>query len=146
MSEAANIELSISAATAVRSVLVQLQNASGTSFNVNSFALSAGVWDPAMQPTLGQAFDPGAVLTYRNFTDQPFSDVGGQVELAPVTGGTVTIGWLWTYGSPLKSGIDIQLTGLYYRLVVGNQTTTEPMMQVMVSSFATFRAEESPDG
>jgi hypothetical protein len=131
-----NIELLVSAAGALRTVTLLIVDASDTSFNVNTFAVSSGKWDPDYQPQPAQALGPGQTLTYKNFTDAPYTGVGGQVSLAALSGGLLDISWLWNYGAPLQSGFVVQGTSLHYVLVVGGQNTTNPTVQVTISSLA----------
>jgi hypothetical protein len=137
-----NIELLASSAGALRTVTLLIMDASDTSFTVNTFGLSNGKWDPDYQPQLAQALDPGKTLTYKNFTDVPYSGVGGAVSLAALSGGLLNITWTWNYGSPLQSGFVVQATSLHYVLVVGGQNTPNPTVQVSISSYGLAKAEE----
>lgn len=130
-----NIELLASAAGALRTVTLLITDASDTSFNVNTFAVSSGKWDPDYQPQPAQAIGPGQTLTYKNFTDAPYTGVGGAVSLAALSGGLLSITWTWNYGSPLQSGFIVQGTSLHYVLVVGGQNTPDPTVQVTISSY-----------
>ncbi len=131
-----NPELTVSAAGAVRSVTLQIMDSSDTTFNINTFSLTGGKWDPTQQPQLGQSLGPGQTLTYINFTDAPFTGVGGTISLAPVSGGLINITWAWNYGSPLQSGFVIQGTTLNYILSVGGQNTPSPTVQISIAGLA----------
>jgi len=135
-----NIELLTTSAGALRTVTLLIMDASDTSFNVNTFSLSSGKWDPDYQPQLAQSLDPGQTLTYKNFTDAPYTGVGGAVSLAALSGGLLNITWTWNYGAPLQSGFVVQGTSLHYVLVVGGQNTPNPTVQVTISSYG--RANE----
>ncbi len=140
-----NVELTASSADAVRTVTLQIMDTSDTTFNVNTFALSGGKWDPDHQPQLGQSLAPGQTLMYVNFTDAPYTGVGGTLTLAPVSGGLVSITWNWNYGAPLKSGFVVQGTSLYYVLTVAGQTTASPTVQISISSLAFAKATEAAE-
>lgn len=138
MSESAAIsgETLTAASSAVRSVTLQIMDSSDTTFNVNTFSLSNGKWDPTQQPQLGQSLSPGQTLIYVNFTDTPYTGVGGTISFAPVSGGLVNITWAWNYGAPLQSGFVVQGTSLNYILSVAGQNTPFPTVQISIASIA----------
>lgn len=135
--EAAPRALSASARTAGAlgsSVMtVTITNGSGTGMSLQAASLSAGSWVPPA-PVIGSPLGAGATVSYRNSSDI-FSGLGGYVQLVPLTGGIVTIGWSWPSGQGATGYAYAQQTsGIAVSYDVINPNTSQPTLQVQFSN------------
>jgi hypothetical protein len=116
---------------AQREVTVALNNSSGTMLTISDFGLDAGSWE--QKPDLGHTINPGDSPSYVNFTDQPFTNLGGYTKLVPTSGGEIDINWTWKWGSALSGSATIQnAAGLSVESQIKNPNTNTPTLQVRV--------------
>ncbi len=112
---------------------VTITNGSGTGMSLQAAQLSAGSWLPPA-PVIGSPLDAGATVAYRNGSDI-FSGLGGYVQLVPLTGGIVTIGWSWPSGQAASGYAYAQQTsGIAVSYDVINPNTSQPTLQVRFSN------------
>jgi hypothetical protein len=112
---------------------VSITNGSGTTMSLQAASLSAGSWLPPA-PAIGTPLQAGAFLSYRNGSDI-FSGLGGYLQLVPMTGGTITIGWSWPSGQGASGYAFAQQTsgiGVTYDVI--NPNTSQPTLQVQLSN------------
>ncbi len=128
-----NLELEGPQETVYRQVTVIVTDSSATTLNLSTFGLTDGKWDPAFQPQPGVQIGPGASPAYVNFTDQPFTGVGGFLTLTPMTGGQITITWSWEYGSTFAAYSSTRSTRLQVSTQAINQQTSSVTLQVTIS-------------
>jgi hypothetical protein len=116
-----------------RSAQILIMDQSGTVLNVNTYAITGGVWDPANQPVSGQQITPGENTKFVNYTDQPYTSIGGVITLVPQTGGTISVTWSWPYGSPFTQSVSTQSTTLTANGTIVGQTGTQATVQVQIT-------------
>lgn len=118
---------------AQREVTIAIKNASGVTLNINNFSLDAGSWDNP--PDLGHAITPGDTPSYVNFTDQPFTDLGGSINLIPTIGGKVDIKWIWKWGSAASNNVSCSnIPDLSINGYMTNQNTNSPTLHVHITN------------
>lgn len=114
-----------------REVTIALNNSSGTMLTISDFGLDAGSWE--QNPNLGHTVNPGDTPNYVNFTDQPFTNLGGYMKLVPASGGEIDIKWTWTWGSAVSGSAKIQNgDGISIESQIKNPNTTTPTLQVRI--------------
>lgn len=114
-----------------RSVSISILNSSGTELILANFQLTGGSWDA--EPLSGTKIGPGDSKQYVNFTDRPFTNLGGTINLSPVSGGTVAITWNWAWGSSITgSGTGSTLNGIAVSSSIRNPNTSSPTLQTTV--------------
>jgi len=118
--------------TIYRQVTVLVTDSSATTLNLSTFGLYEGKWDPAFQPQPGVQISPGASPSYVNYTDQPFTGVGGFLTLTPMTGGQITISWSWEYGGTFWGTSSTKSTTLQVSTQPINQQTNSVTLQVTI--------------
>jgi len=130
-----NLELIGPGETIYRQVTLTVSDSSDTTMFVNSFNLTGGKWDPKNQPAPGDVISPGNLPNYINYTDQPFTSVGGTINLGPASGGTISINWSWPYGGSFQTSTSSTGTSnLKVTYQVSGQTSTTVNLQYIVSN------------
>ncbi|MBV8751074.1 MAG: hypothetical protein JO103_15310 [Candidatus Eremiobacteraeota bacterium] len=121
------------AAQAFRTFSVQIANLSGTLLTINTFLLTGGSW--VTPPQGGGPINPGQTQNYDNYTDQPYTGLGGTISLSPTTGGTITVTWSWPWGSLATGSTTVSnVTGISVASNVINQNTNNPILQVTITN------------
>ncbi|MEM7498717.1 MAG: hypothetical protein AAF371_12080 [Pseudomonadota bacterium] len=124
---------SIIEASANRQITVAITNSSAESLTIANFQLAAGAWETA--PELGGTVAPGNTPSYVNFTDQPFTNLGGSIALVPAQGGTLDITWKWDYGSAVSGKATVSnAPAISVSSNVINANTLSPTLQVRVTN------------
>ena len=121
-----------SAAIPAIAFLIDVQNGSGTTLALAFFALTGGVWVPA-PPNPSSPINPGDAPRYVNAPAQSFSGLGGKLQFAPTTGGTITVAWDWPSGSAPTAAVYTERTSLVARGVLINAGSGQPDFQVSVT-------------
>ncbi len=130
-----NLELAGPGETIYRQVNLTVSDSSDTTLFVNSFNLSGGKWDPNNQPSPGEIISPGNLPNFINFTDAPFTAVGGMINLGPASGGSITINWSWPYGGSFQTSSSSSGTSnLKVTYQVSGQTGTSVNLQYIISN------------
>lgn len=121
----------------VRTLTVQVNNVSEGDLGIGSAALTGGSW-------IGQAPVPGNVISppgtsFVNGASNIFTALGGTLQLAPASGGSITITWTWPHGMGVTtSATGNALVGLAVTSTVINTQTNNPTLQVYVNNSASF--------
>ena len=116
----------------VRQINIQINNGSDGDVGVGSSQLTGGNW-------VGPGPIPGNVISagQDSFADgatNSFTALGGSIQLAPASGGTITISWSWPHGLGVTgSTSSSSLSGLSVTSAVINQQTNSPTLQVYIS-------------
>lgn len=129
-----NIEFEALSGTIYRQVSIMINDASDTTLQVNTYALTSGVWDPNNMPKLGQGIDPGDNPTFVNYTDKPYTAVSGFITLVPLSGGQIKLNWEWKYGSPFSNSSSTQGTTLGVASQIVGQTSTTVTVQYQITA------------
>lgn len=129
-----NVEMQAPQGTIYRQVTVLVNDVSDTTLNINTFGVTFGLWDPAHMPTNGQQIGPGDNPSFVNYTDKPYTAVSGYITLSPTSGGLITLGWDWKYGSPFQNTSSTQNTTLGVKSTVVGQTGTTVTVQYQISN------------
>ncbi|MEP9358779.1 hypothetical protein [Sphingomonas sp. KR3-1] len=116
----------------VRQITIQINNGSDSDVGIGSSQLTGGNW-------VGPGPVPGNVISagQDSFADGAtniFTALGGQIQLAPASGGTITITWSWPHGLGVTgSTSSTSLVGLSVTSQVINTQTNNPTLQVYIS-------------
>ncbi len=122
----------------VRAINITVVNSSSTLHTLVYATLTGGEW--ATYPAPGTSLGAGQMLGLNNGADRPFESLGGSISLSPASGGQIVINWSWPYGSAVSAGVNtMSLTGLAVSYQMINQQTTNPTLQVMITTSSPFR-------
>lgn len=113
--------------------VITVQNASGTTLALQVATLSAGVWVPP-PPVVGSAVFPGDTPRYANAQAGAFSGLGGSLMFVPMTGGSITIGWIWPSGGLPEAAAYGQNTSIVVSGSLINVGTAQPTFQVIIGT------------
>lgn len=114
-----------------RSVTIYILNSSGTDLILANYQLTGGSWEAP--PISGTNIRPGDSKNYLNYTDRPFTNLGGTINLSPVTGGTITATWNWAWGSSITgSATGSNLNGIAVSSQILNPNTSTPTLQITI--------------
>ena len=118
---------------ASRDVGVRISNTSGTVCYINDFSLTGGSWKSI--PPAGQAINPGDDVEYHNFTDTPYTNLGGTMNLTTATGGKITIQWNWAWGSLITgSATGTSLQGMAVSSYFVNRNLSTPELVTVLTN------------
>ena len=127
---------------APRSVTVQLQDSSQAQIFVQSFSLSGGSWGtPPGSPVPGTVISPTSTPSYVNDAGTVYDTIGGTINLAPASGGQITITWSWAFGSSATASVTSQsLTGIAVSYSLAGTQTANPILSVITQNAASLEA------
>ncbi len=117
--------------TASLAFVIAVQNASGTTLALQTATLSAGTWVPPA-PVAGSGVFPGEAPRYVNVPVGPFSGLGGSLVFVPMTGGSITVGWVWPAGGMPEAAAYAQNTAIAVNGVLINLGSAQPTYQVTI--------------
>jgi hypothetical protein len=128
--------------TAPRSVTIQLQDASQAQIFLQSYSLSGGSWaNPPGTPVPGTVISPTSTPSYVNAAGTVYDTIGGTINLAPASGGQITITWSWTFGSLVTaSATSSSLSGIAVTYLLSGTQGTNPTLQVTTQNAASAEA------
>ena len=128
--------------TAPRSVTVQLQDSSQAQIFVQSFSLSGGSWNtPPGSPVPGTVISPTSTPRYVNAAGTVYDTIGGTINLAPASGGQITITWTWAFGSSATATVTSQsLSGIAVSYSLAGTQTANPILTVITQNAASLEA------
>ncbi len=128
--------------TAPRSVTIQLQDASQAQIFLQSYSLSGGSWaTPPGTPVPGTVISPTSTPSYVNAAGTVYDTIGGTINLAPASGGQITITWSWTFGSLVTaSATSSSLSGIAVTYLLSGTQGTNPTLQVTTQNAASLEA------
>lgn len=129
-----NVELNAPQGTIYRQATITIYDASDTVLNLNTFSISSGAWNPSQMPTSGQQITSGQQPNFNNYTDQPFTGIGGLMSLSPMSGGIITLSWNWKYGSPFEFSASTSNTPLAVKGQIVGQSGTAVTVQFQVTN------------
>ncbi|PTR14390.1 hypothetical protein C8R31_10662 [Nitrosospira sp. Nsp2] len=125
----------------VRSITIQINNSSDGDLGIASGQLTGGNWEGSGSepgPVPGNVISAGNV-SFVNGASNVFSVLGGDIQLAPASGGSITITWSWPHGLGVTGSTSTStLTGLSVTSSVINPQTNNPTLQVYVVDTATL--------
>lgn len=129
-----NVELEGLSGTIYRQVSIMINDASDTTLQINTYAVTSGQWDPEHTPKLGQGINPGDNPTFINYTNAPYTAVSGFITLVPLSGGQIKLNWEWKYGSPFSNTSSTQGTTLGVSSQIVGQTSTTVTVQYQITA------------
>ncbi|RON57752.1 hypothetical protein [Pseudomonas frederiksbergensis] len=115
--------------TLVRSLTVEIFNASGADITVNYG------WEIA--PTPGTTICATQQQSYINGVTDAFTLLGGQILLTPAAGGSINPVWTWPSGAPVSGSVNNTATNLAVTNQFINTQTNNPTMQVTITNAST---------
>jgi len=118
--------------TFVRSVTIELFNASGMDMIVNYGLLTGGEW--ATPPAPGTIISATQQQSYVNGASNTLTALGGQILLTPASGGTITPTWSWLPGSPVSDSVSNTASTLTVTSQIVNAQTNNPTLQVIIAN------------
>lgn len=119
----------------VRSVTVELFNASTAEIILNHGSLAGGVWDDNNQPQPGSTISRDSASSYVNGADDMSQALGGTILLTPASGGSITVTWAWPFGSGVSCTVaPNSLSGLAVTSAVFDQDSNTPILRVIVTT------------
>ncbi|MGE8148792.1 hypothetical protein ACQKP7_26935 [Pseudomonas frederiksbergensis] len=121
--------------TFVRSLTVEIFNASGADITVNYGLLTGGMWEIA--PTPGTTICETQQQSYINGVTDAFTLLGGQILLTPAAGGSINPVWTWPSGAPVSGSVNNTATNLAVTNQFINTQTNNPTMQVTITNAST---------
>lgn len=119
----------------VRSLTIEIFNASGADITVNYGLLTGGTWETPPAP--GTIIPATQQQSYINGVENTFTSLGGQLLLTPAAGGTINPVWSWSSGSPVSGSVNNTATELAVTSQIVNGQTNFPKMQVIITNAAT---------
>ena len=119
----------------VRSLTIEIFNASGADITVNYGLLTGGAW--GTPPVPGTIIPATQQQSYINGVENTFTSLGGQLLLTPAGGGTINPTWSWSSGSPVSGSVNNTATELAVTSQIINGQTNFPTMQVIITNAAT---------
>ncbi|WP_260955656.1 hypothetical protein [Pseudomonas citri] len=121
--------------TFVRSLTIEIFNASGADITVNYGLLTGGEW--ASAPVPGTVIEATTQQSYVNGVPNTLTALGGQLLLTPAAGGTINPTWNWPSGSPVSGSVSNTATDLAVSNQIINAQTNNPTLQVIISNAST---------
>lgn len=121
--------------TFVRSLTIEIFNASGADITVNYGLLTGGEW--TTPPAPGTVIPATGQQSYVNGVANTFTSLGGQILLTPAGGGSINPLWSWPSGSPVSGSVNNTATELAVSNQIINPQTNNPTLQVIISNAAT---------
>ncbi|KAF2391735.1 hypothetical protein [Pseudomonas frederiksbergensis] len=116
--------------TFVRSLTVEIHNASDIEIVVSGCLLTGGEW--ATAPIPGAPIF--ATQAYGNGASDAQSLLGGQIALMLASGGSITSAWNWPSGSPVSGSVSTAATNLAVTHQISNTQTNNPTMQIVIAN------------
>jgi hypothetical protein len=128
--------------TAPRSITINLQDSSQAQIFLQSFSLTGGSWaTPPGTPVPGTTISPTSTPTYTNAAGTVYDTIGGTINLAPASGGQITITWSWAFGSGATATVTSQsLTGIAVTYTLQGTQTANPILEVLTQNAASLSA------
>lgn len=128
--------------TAPRSVTITMQDSSQAQVFLQSFSLTGGTWaTPPGNPVPGTEINPTSIVSYTNAAGTVYDTIGGTINLAPASGGQITITWAWAFGSGVTASVTSQsLTGIAVSYALIGTATANPTLQVLTQNSAALTA------
>lgn len=119
----------------VRSLTIQINNSSDGDVGIGSGQLTGGNWD-GPGPIPGNVISAGGA-SFVNGASNIFTALGGTIQLAPASGGTITITWSWPHGLGVTGSTSgNSLVGLSVTSTVINTQSDFPTLQVYITDSA----------
>ncbi|RON47750.1 hypothetical protein [Pseudomonas frederiksbergensis] len=122
--------------TFVRSLTVEIFNASAADITVNYALLTGGEW--TSPPIPGSVICSTQQRSYVNGVTNTLSSLGGQILLMPAAGGSITPIWTWPSDSRVSGSVSNAATDLAVSNQMINTQTNNPTMQIVISNATTF--------
>lgn len=114
-----------------RSLVININNASGSDLTLNWGSLTGGGWQQA--PVPGTPINSGGLVNYENGVPNALTSLGGDILLTPANGGSIDVKWNWPAGSPVSGGVTATgTTGIGTMYQFDNTATNHPSMQVYI--------------
>ncbi|MFT4253012.1 MAG: hypothetical protein QM608_11055 [Caulobacter sp.] len=121
--------------TFVRSLTIEIFNASGADITVNYGLLTGGEWEAA--PIPGSVIASTQQQSYVNGVSNTLTALGGQIILTPASGGAINPSWSWPAGGPVSGSVNNTATVLMVTNQFVNTQTNFPTMQVIIANAVT---------
>ncbi len=121
--------------TFVRSLTIEIFNASGADITVNYGLLTGGEW--ASAPVPGTVIEATTQQSYVNGVSNTLTALGGQILLTPAAGGSITPVWSWPSSSPVSGSVNNTATDLAVTCQIINAQTNNPTQQVIITNAST---------
>ena len=121
--------------TFIRSLTIEIFNASGADIIINYGLLTGGEW--ASAPVPGTVIEATTQQSYVNGVPNTLTALGGQILLTPAAGGSITPFWNWSSGSPVSGSVNNTATDLAVTCQIINVQTNNPSQQVIITNAST---------
>lgn len=118
----------------VRSLTIELFNASGADIAIAYGMLTGGEWEAAPAP--GTIIAATQKQSYVNGAANVFTSLGGQILLTPAAGGTISPSWSWASGGPVSGSVNNVASNLLVSSQFINVQSNSPIMQVLITNAA----------
>ena len=117
---------------AIRTITVVINNSSDGDLGVVSGTLTGGNW-VGPPPIPNQVLSAGQ-SSFVDGGDNVFTSLGGEIDLVPASGGSISIKWNWPRGSGVSgTTTGNSLNGLAVSSTVINTQSNSPQMQVYIT-------------
>ncbi|KOY00598.1 hypothetical protein [Pseudomonas nunensis] len=120
--------------TFVRSLTLEIHNASDTEIVVSGCLLTGGEW--ATAPIPGAPIF--ATQAYGNGASDAQSLLGGQIALMLADGGSVTSAWTWPSRSSVSVSVSTAATNLAVIHQISNTQTNNPTIRLVIANVSSI--------
>jgi hypothetical protein len=120
-------------ASPARGVYINIQNSTATSLYVSTAFLTGGEWEPGATPAIGQTIGAGSNPVFENGGSTVYTQLGGSMTLAPLTGGQITITWGWPTDYPLLASCNNTSSLITINYWTINTSSNFPTLMVVIT-------------